>query len=54
MESLLFLSSDFKDVSYNGKNAILSIIDGNSPERGIRNIVFECLKINGTEKSDKY
>ena len=40
-------------MSYNGKNANLSIIEGYSPERGIKNIVFEGLKINGTEISDK-
>jgi hypothetical protein len=43
----------FKDVSYNGKNANLSIIEGYSPERSIKNIVFEGLKINGTEISPK-
>jgi hypothetical protein len=43
----------FKNVSYNGKNANLSIIEGYSPERCVNNIVFEGLKINGTEISDK-
>ncbi len=43
----------FKNVSYNGKNANLSIIEGYSPERSIKNIVFEGLKINGTEISPK-
>lgn len=43
----------FKNVIYNGKNANLSIIEGYSPERCIKNILFEGLKINGTEISDK-
>lgn len=43
----------FKNVSYNGKNANLSIIEGYSSERAIKNIVFEGLKINGKEISDK-
>lgn len=43
----------FKNVTYTGKNANISIIDGYSPERKIKNIVFEGLKINGTEISAK-
>lgn len=36
-----------KDITYNGKNAELSIISGYSPERMVKNIRFENLKING-------
>jgi len=43
----------FKNVTYTGKNANISIIDGYSPDRCIKNIVFEGLKINGVEISDK-
>jgi hypothetical protein len=43
----------FKNVNYTGKNAHLSIIEGYSSERNIKNIVFEGLQINGTEISDK-
>lgn len=43
----------FKNVTYNGKNSNLSIIEGYSPERAIKNIVFEGLKINGVEISDR-
>ena len=37
----------FKDIIYNGKNAELSIISGYSPERMVKNVRFENLKING-------
>lgn len=37
----------FKDISYNGKNAELSIIAGYDDNRKIKNIVFENLSING-------
>ncbi|MBS1602581.1 MAG: alginate lyase family protein [Bacteroidetes bacterium] len=37
----------FKDVSYNGTHAGLSIITGYDEGRGIRNVVFENLRING-------
>ncbi len=37
----------FKDITYNGKNAELSIIAGYNEERIVRNIRFENLKING-------
>ena len=37
----------FKDITYNGKNAELSIISGYSPERMVKNVRFENLKING-------
>ncbi len=43
----------FKNVSYNGKNASISIIEGYSEERNIKNVVFEGLKINGVEISPK-
>ena len=43
----------FKNITYTGKNANISIIEGYSPERSIKNIVFEGLKINGTEISDQ-
>ena len=43
----------FKNVSYNGKNATISIIEGYSEERNIKNVVFEGLKINGVEISPK-
>lgn len=41
----------FKNISYTGKNANISIIEGYSLERGINNIVFENLVINGVEIS---
>ena len=37
----------FRNISYNGDNAELSIIEGYNEERGIKNIRFENLKING-------
>ena len=37
----------FKNISYNGKNAEISIIEGYNEERSIRNVIFENLKING-------
>lgn len=37
----------FKNISYNGKNAELSIISGYDENRKIRNIIFENLVING-------
>lgn len=37
----------FKDVTYNGKNAEISIIAGYNQDRKIKNIVFENLRING-------
>jgi len=43
----------FKNVSYNGTHAGLSIIAGYDEGRGIRNVVFENLRINGTLVWDK-
>jgi Endopolygalacturonase len=43
----------FKDITYNGKNAGTSILEGYSAERCIKNIVFENLTINGTLIYDK-
>ncbi|HMR57600.1 MAG TPA: hypothetical protein PKC10_09785, partial [Cyclobacteriaceae bacterium] len=43
----------FKNVSYNGKNAELSIIAGYDSTRKVKNITFENLVINGTKISDK-
>lgn len=37
----------FKDITYQGKNAQLSIISGYNEERKIKNVVFENLRING-------
>lgn len=37
----------FKNVTYNGKNAELSIIAGYNDERKVKNVVFENLVING-------
>ena len=37
----------FKDITYNGDRANLSIIEGYNEERTIRNIRFENLRING-------
>ena len=37
----------FKDVSYNGNRAELSIVEGYDEERKIRNVRFENLRING-------
>lgn len=37
----------FKNITYNGKNAELSIIAGYDDNRKVKNIVFENLKING-------
>jgi hypothetical protein len=41
-----------KDITYNGKNAGMSIIAGYNEERKIKNIVFENLIINGQLISD--
>lgn len=43
----------FKNISYNGKNANISILEGYSEDRAIKNVVFEGLTINGTEISSK-
>lgn len=37
----------FKDVTYNGGHANLSVIAGYDDTRGIKNVVFENLRING-------
>jgi hypothetical protein len=42
----------FKDITYNGNNAKISIIAGYDEQRKIRNITFENLIINGTPVSD--
>lgn len=42
----------FKDISYTGKNAELSIIAGYDENRKIKNICFENLRINGELISD--
>lgn len=42
----------FKDISYTGKNAEVSIISGYNTERLVKNIRFENLKINGEVISD--
>ena len=42
----------FKDISFNGQNAELSMIIGYSEERKVKNIRFENLKINGQVISD--
>ncbi len=43
----------FKDITYSGKNAGISIIEGYSQERSVKNIVFENLIINGKEISNR-
>lgn len=43
----------FKDITYNGKNAGVSILEGYNLERCVRNITFENLKINGVLIHDK-
>lgn len=46
----------FKNITYNGTRSNISIMEGYNEERGIRNIIFENLKINGEmmwEKMDK-
>lgn len=43
----------FKNVSYKGKNPGISIIEGYSADRSIKNIVFENLNINGLEISPR-
>ena len=42
----------FKDISYTGENAELSMITGYSEERKVKNIHFENLIINGQIISD--
>jgi hypothetical protein len=42
----------FKDVTYNGKNAELSIIAGYDDQRKVKNVVFENLVINGAKITD--
>lgn len=37
----------FKDITYNGQNAELSLIAGYNEERKVKNIRFENLRING-------
>ena len=37
----------FKNVSYAGENAELSIIEGHNEERKVKNVRFENLSING-------
>ena len=43
----------FKNISYTGKNANISIVEGYAPDRGIKNVLFENLVINGVEISPK-
>ena len=43
----------FKNISYNGDNAELSIISGYNTERKVKNVVFENLVINGDTIHDK-
>lgn len=42
----------FKDVTYNGTNANLSVIAGYDDTRGIRKVIFENLTINGRVIAD--
>ncbi|MDR2805982.1 MAG: endo-polygalacturonase, partial [Dysgonamonadaceae bacterium] len=42
----------FKDITYTGQNAELSLITGYDAERKIKNIRFENLRINGQVISD--
>lgn len=41
----------FRNITYNGSNANISILEGYSEDRSINNVVFENLIINGTEIS---
>jgi hypothetical protein len=43
----------FKNVTYRGENANVSILEGYSEERAIKNIVFDNLTINGVTFSSK-
>lgn len=43
----------FKNITYNGNNSNISIVEGYSTERDIKGIVFENLVINGVEMSPK-
>ncbi|RAV59022.1 endo-polygalacturonase [Mucilaginibacter rubeus] len=43
----------FRNVNYNGKQANMSVIAGYDDKRGIRNVIFENLKINGILIYDK-
>jgi hypothetical protein len=43
----------FKDITYNGRHAGMSIIAGYNEERKVKNIVFENLVINGRLISDE-
>lgn len=43
----------FKDITYSGKKAGISILEGYSPERRLKNIVFENLMINGVLMHEK-
>lgn len=42
----------FKDITYNGKNAEISVIAGYDETRKVKNVVFENLVINGTLITD--
>ncbi len=42
----------FRNITYNGKNAELSIIAGYDDKRKVRNVTFENLVINGTKITD--
>ena len=42
----------FKDITYNGDNAEISIIAGYDSSRTVSNIVFDNLVINGMKISD--
>jgi hypothetical protein len=42
----------FKDITYNGKIAEISIISGYDENRQVKNVVFQNLVINGTVISD--
>lgn len=44
----------FKDVTYQGKNANLSILEGYAENRGIKHIVFDNLIINGVTYSSRF
>jgi hypothetical protein len=42
----------FKDITYSGKSAEISIIAGYDSDRKVKNVVFENLVINGTKITD--
>jgi hypothetical protein len=42
----------FKNISYTGKNAEVSVIEGYDEQRKVKNVVFENLQVNGLKITD--